>query len=92
MENKEKEQEREKKQKTSQDVIDLVVARLKAIPPNVAISFGNEREAYDVEDLIQHVIDQDDLGERIVDIQLNYLRSFGELVKYDDTSYSSVLR
>lgn len=85
--NKEKE-EKEKKDrpKIDGDTLNLVIARLKAIPPNIYISLGDEG-SFSVEELIERVKALDDVGRKIVEIQLEYLRSLGQLpIEQNDPS------
>ena len=62
----------------SNDIIDLVVARMEGLPENVAVSIGGAegQESLKVKDLINHIKAQDGIGKRMIDIQLAYIRSF----------------
>ncbi len=62
----------------TQDIIDLVVARLEALPPNIAMSIGGEG-GLDVEELIKRVKACDEVGKQIIEMQLVYLRSLKNL-------------
>ena len=59
----------------SQDVVNLVVARLRSIPNNVEVSIGNSG-SYSIDDLIERVQRQDEVGKQMIDMQMRYLRSF----------------
>lgn len=61
----------------SDEVINLVIARLKTIPPRVKVSFGAEG-SFSIEDLIQKVQVQDAVGKKMVAMQLSFLRSFAK--------------
>jgi hypothetical protein len=65
--------------KNSDDIVNLVVARLEAMPPNAEISIGGGGD-YTVSQLIDSVKKQDEVGKQMIDVQLNYLRSFAEKV------------
>ena len=66
-----------KVEEINEDMINLVVARLEALPSNVAISIGaNEGAGFSSEELIKSVRERDDLGKKIVRMQLEYIRSF----------------
>ncbi|MEK9195065.1 MAG: hypothetical protein AAB975_01715, partial [Patescibacteria group bacterium] len=61
-----------------QEIIDLVVARLEAMPPNISISIGNEGN-FEIRDLINRVKINDDVGKKMIEMQLSYLRSLKQL-------------
>ncbi|KKR24162.1 MAG: hypothetical protein UT56_C0024G0009 [Candidatus Levybacteria bacterium GW2011_GWB1_39_7] len=66
-------------EKYSDDVVNLVVARIEGFPSGVSVSIGGKadgQEGYKVENLIKHIKAQDEIGKKIIDIQLAYLRSF----------------
>jgi len=56
----------------------LVIARLKAMPPNVKFSIGNHG-TYSRDQLIAAVKDRSDVGQAMVEMQLNYLRKMPSL-------------
>ena len=62
----------------SEDIINLVIARLKTIPSNVELSVGNEG-SFSIDELIERVRKQDDIGKKMIEVQLAYLRSLGKL-------------
>lgn len=62
----------------SEDIINLVIARLKTIPSNVELSVGNEG-SFSIDELIEKVRKQDDIGKKMIEMQLTYLRSLGRL-------------
>lgn len=62
----------------SEDIINLVIARLKTIPSNVELSVGNEG-SFSIDELIESVRKQDDIGKKMIEVQLAYLRSLGKL-------------
>jgi hypothetical protein len=47
------------------EVIDLVVARLEALPPNVAMSVG-DKGSFDLAELIESVKACDEVGKQII--------------------------
>ncbi len=59
----------------SEDVKKLVVARLESMPENMKLSFGSGGD-FDKYQLIKQVENDTDVGKRIVDMHLNYIRSF----------------
>jgi len=62
----------------SVDIINLVIARLKTIPSNVELSVGNTG-SFSIDELIERVRKQDDIGKKMIEMQLAYLRSLGKL-------------
>lgn len=70
--------EKNNSQNISEDIKNLVIARLETIPANVEISIGGEG-SFTIKDLIERVRRQDDVGKKITEMQLAYLRSLGKL-------------
>ena len=71
-------EEKNETQPVPEDIINLVIARLETIPSNVEISVGNEG-SFSVEKLIERVRKQDDIGKKMIEVQLAYLRSLSQL-------------
>ena len=69
-------------QNISEDIMNLVTARLETIPSNIELSVGNEG-SFSVEELIERVKKQDDIGKKMIEMQLAYLRSLGKLPTQD---------
>ena len=69
----------ENKEKVNQDVVNLVIARLKTIPSNAKLSVGNESETLPVEKMIEEVKKQSEVGKKIIEVQLFFLRSLQDL-------------
>jgi len=57
------------------DEVQLVIARLKTMPSNVTVNLGDSG-VLDQSDLLTHVKKQDELGQKIVQMHLRYLRAF----------------
>lgn len=62
------------KKTTSQDVKELVIARLRSLSSNKKISIGSDGE-FSIDELINRVEKDDEVGKKMVQIQLQYLRS-----------------
>ena len=71
-------EEQTEAQSNSEDIINLVIARLETIPSNIELSVGNEG-SFPIDELINRVRKQDDIGKKMVEMQLAYLRSLGKL-------------
>jgi len=63
----------------SQEIINLVVARLKTIPSNANLSVGGDKEPMSVNTLIEEVKKQTEVGKKLVESQLFFLRSLQDL-------------
>lgn len=69
-----------------QDIQDLVLARLKSIPSGVELAIG-DLGAFTINELEQHIRDNDEIGRMYIETQLSYLRSLGDL-PFDDENIS----
>lgn len=65
------------KEEISAEIKELVIARLDAFPPDKKISIGHSGE-FSKDELIQHVKAGDAVGEKIVEIELEFLRAIKE--------------
>ncbi|HEU5114281.1 MAG TPA: hypothetical protein VFT82_00780 [Candidatus Paceibacterota bacterium] len=63
------------------DIINLVVARLGAIPPNVVMSIGDIEDSKTLTpaDMIIEVKNKSNIGKKIIETQLMFLRSLKDL-------------
>ncbi|MEK7514114.1 MAG: hypothetical protein AAB580_04465 [Patescibacteria group bacterium] len=65
------------KKVTNEEIRKLVIARLRTLSGGKKISIGSDGE-FSREELIKRVTDNDQVGKKIVQIQLEYLRSLKE--------------
>ena len=65
----------------SEDVKKLVIFRLDTLPPGKKISIGSSGE-FSKEDLIMHVRQGDDIGKKIVEVEMEFLRAIKEGTLY----------
>ncbi len=56
------------------EIRELVVLRLEAMPENFKLSMGSAGQ-FDKQELIERVKSGDEVGKKVIQIQLNYLRS-----------------
>ena len=57
----------------------IVIERLRQAPPNVKVSFGMSGGKFmDRDELIKNIEDNTEIGNKIVKIQLAYLKTFKE--------------
>ena len=55
----------------------IVIERLRQAPPTVKISFGmSEGKFMDRDELIDHVENDTEIGNKIIEVQLAYLKAF----------------
>ena len=66
------------KNTTDQEVVDLVIARLETMPSNISMSIGGG-DNMSIQELIERVRVNDEVGKQIVEMQLDYLRSLKDL-------------
>ena len=56
---------------------EIVIERLRQTPPNVKVSFGTQGgEFMNRDDMIQQIEGNTELGQKIVNIQFEYLKAF----------------
>lgn len=67
------------------EIIRLVTARLSTMPQEAILSIGSYGE-YKRDQLIEEVEKNSEVGKKIVDIQMNYLKMLKEGIFYDHTS------
>ena len=68
--------------KISEDVKELVIARLQLIPAGKKLSIGSFGD-FTKQQLIEHVQKQDSIGLKITEIELGFLRAMKEGKFYD---------
>lgn len=73
-----KKQNQNKEEIITPEIISIVIARLETIPSNVSISIGGDG-SFTVEELIKKVQSGDEIGKKIIEMQLAYLRSLSNL-------------
>jgi hypothetical protein len=73
---------------TEKEIIDLVVARLQKLPAEKEISIGSSGE-FTKDELIEHVKKDDEIGKKMVAIEMDFLRSMKDGIFYDQYSTSN---
>lgn len=68
---------------TDKEIRELVVARLRSFPSGKKISIGSDGE-FSKEELIKSVEADNEIGKKITNIQLNYLRFLKEGILSND--------
>ena len=64
-------------QEINQEIRELVVARLKTLPDDKEISVGSDGE-FTKEELIEAVQKSEPLGQKMVEVEMNFLRALKE--------------
>lgn len=64
----------------SQEIKDLVIARLEVLPEDTGISIGSAGE-FTRDELIERVRRGDEIGQKIVQVELSYLKSLKNITK-----------
>lgn len=81
-------QQQNREETIAQEIIDLVVARLETIPSNVAISIGGDG-SFTVNELIEKVKTGDEIGKKMIEMQLAYMRSLSNLRPQQENASSN---
>jgi len=74
--------EKKDKNKINEEIKKMVIARLEVFPSDKKISIGSIGELTKKE-MIENVEKETDIGEKIVEVQLNYLRTLKEGIFYE---------
>jgi len=65
-----------------QEIKDLVIARLQTLPDDTGISIGSAGE-FSRDELISRVEAGDEVGKKIVEIEMNFLRGLKDNILYE---------
>ena len=66
---------------STDEIRELVVARLKTLPDDKNISVGSDGD-FTRDDLIAHVRGGDEIGEKMIEIEMDFLRTLKEGLFY----------
>jgi len=83
-----KDKEYTKDKDISKEIVELVIARLETMPANVNLSIGDEG-SFTVKDLIERVKAEDEIGKKVIELQLSYLRSLKDLPIEENVSVNN---
>ena len=67
---------------TEQEIKQLVIERLKTLPEDTGMSIGSKGD-FSRDDLILHVEQGDEIGKKIIEVELNFLRGLKEGILYE---------
>jgi len=68
---------------TDEEIQQLVIERLNIFPPGMKISIGSSG-VFSKDELIEHVKKNDQIGKKIIEVQLSYLRSLKTGILFDE--------
>lgn len=74
--------EKDKIEKGENEIKELVIARLKTLPSDKKLSVGSSGD-FTRDELIEHVDKKDELGKKIMEVQMEYLRLLKEGIFYE---------
>jgi hypothetical protein len=74
--------EKDKKEQKNSEVKELVLARIRIMPPNYKLSVGNQG-TFTKEQLMEHVKEGNEVGNQIIDMQMNFIKALtsGKLIE-----------
>lgn len=75
-------EDKKEEKKIDEELKKIVIARLEVFPSDKKISIGSVGELTK-EEMIENVEKGTDIGEKIIEIELNYLRSLKEGIFYE---------
>lgn len=67
---------------SEQEIKQLVVERLKTLPEGTGMSIGSMGD-FNKQELISHVEQGDDIGQKIIEVELNFLRGLKNGILYE---------
>ncbi|KPJ56298.1 hypothetical protein AMJ49_05225 [Parcubacteria bacterium DG_74_2] len=73
---------KKEKNKNKEELKKLVIERLEVLPRDKKISIGAEKE-FTKEELIENVEKGSEIGKKVIEIQLEYLRALKEGIFYE---------
>ena len=65
-----------------EDIKELVIARIKYLPEDTGVSIGSAGN-FSREEMIQHVEKDDEIGRKIIKVELNFLQKLKEGIIYE---------
>jgi len=68
-----------------EDVKELVIARIKTLPEDTGISIGSVG-SFSKEEIISHIEQNDEIGRKIIEIELSFLQKLKEGMLYEQQS------
>ncbi|NCT00249.1 hypothetical protein GW765_04730 [Candidatus Parcubacteria bacterium] len=82
------EEKKQQKEEISEDLKNLVIERLDVLPSDKKISIGSVGE-FTKDELIERVKQGDEIGQKIVEIELSFLRALKEGTLLEELLFSN---
>lgn len=67
---------------SEQEIKQLVIERLKILPEDTGMSIGSQGD-FNKNEMIDHVKKGDEIGQKIVEVEMNFLRGLKEGILYE---------
>ena len=67
---------------SEQEIKQLVIERLKTLPEDTGMSIGSQGD-FNKNEMIAHVENGDDIGQKIVEVEMSFLRGLKEGILYE---------
>lgn len=67
---------------SEEEIKQLVIERLKTLPKETGISIGSQGD-FSKNEIIKHVEEGDDIGKKIVEVEMSFLRGLKEGILYE---------
>lgn len=67
---------------SEQEIKELVIERLKTLPEDTGMSIGS-RGDFSKDEMIAYVENGDDIGQKIIEVEMNFLRGLKEGILYE---------
>ena len=75
------------KKEQKEEIKDLTLARLEVLPPDISMSVGSEGQ-FTRDELIKQVKNDTEIGKKMIEIELTYLRKLKERILYGEYASS----
>jgi len=77
------------KEEISEDLKELVITRLELLSPEKKFSTGSNGKEFTKDELIEHVRKEDEVGRKIIEIEITFLRALKDGVLLEDVLTSN---
>lgn len=83
------EESKEMKKDIPEDLKNLVISRLEIVSPNKKFFIGSHREGLTKEELIEHVKKGDEIGQKIIEVEMTFLRALKDGILLEEVTSSA---
>lgn len=71
------------------DLRNLVISRLEIVSPNKKFFIGSRREGFTKEELIEHVKKGDEIGQKVIEVEMTFLRALKDGILLEEVISSA---